>query len=137
MFSKANLVSTIVTAIWGFGGGYLLWGIIGEPMLEEHMTLEGIMKEMPDMMYLALGCLVQGFAFSTIYGKIGASEYGAGSGVKYGIFTGLLVGLGGGLIDFATGNLMNMTGTMMNAVIYIVFFAVMGALAGMIYKKMG
>jgi hypothetical protein len=31
MFSKSNLISTLVTAIWGFFGGWLLWGIIGGP----------------------------------------------------------------------------------------------------------
>jgi hypothetical protein len=28
MFSKANVTSTILTTIWGFFGGYLLWGYL-------------------------------------------------------------------------------------------------------------
>ena len=136
MFSKANLISTLVATVWGVGGGFLLWGIVGDPLMADHMLMEGIMKDPPDMMYLVLGCLVQGFAFSTIYGKTGQDNYGVASGVKYGAFVALLVGLGGGLINYATGNLMDLTGVLMNFVIYLVFFVVMGLLTGLIYNKM-
>ncbi|MEM7086656.1 MAG: hypothetical protein AAF489_10770 [Bacteroidota bacterium] len=137
MFSKANLVSTLVATVWGVGGGFLLWGVIGDPMMADHMLMDGLMKDPPDMLYLVLGCLVQGFAFATIYGKSGADHYGAASGVKYGAFVALLIGLGGGLINYATGNMMDLTGVFMNFVIYIVFFVIMGLLTGLIYKKMG
>jgi len=136
MFSKANLISTLVATVWGVGGGFLLWGIIGEPIMADHMLMEGIMKDPPDMMYLVLGCLVQGFAFSTVYGKYGRDNYSAASGIKYGAFMALLVGLGSGLINYATGNLMDLTGVIMNFVIYLVFFAVMGLFTGLIYNKM-
>jgi len=136
MFSKANLISTLVATVWGVGGGFLLWGIVGDPLMADHMLMEGIMKDPPDMIYLVLGCLVQGFAFSTIYGKMGQDNYGAASGVNYGVFIALLVGLGGGLINYATGNLMDLTGALMNFVIYLVFFVVMGLLTGLIYNKM-
>ena len=68
MFSKTNLISTFVTAIWAFAGGYLLWGIIAEPLLADHM-MSGLMKEVPDFLFLAVGCLIMAFAFSTIYSK--------------------------------------------------------------------
>jgi hypothetical protein len=136
MFSKSNIISTIVAAIWGFAGGYLLWGIIGEPIMADYMgSATGVMKEMPDMFHLALGCLVQGFVFSLIYSKWANGNYSAGNGINFGIWLGVLVGIGGGLIDFATGNILDLTGTIINAVIYIVFFAVMGALVGLVYRK--
>jgi hypothetical protein len=136
MFSKANLVSTLVATVWGVGGGFLLWGIIGDPLMADHMLMDGLMKDPPDMMYLILGCLVQGFAFATVYGKSSEANFGAGSGVKYGAFLALLIGLGGGLINYATGNLMDLTGVLMNFGIYLVFFAVMGLFTGLIYNKM-
>ncbi|MBL4662949.1 MAG: hypothetical protein JKY22_05215 [Flavobacteriaceae bacterium] len=136
MFSKVNLVSTLVATVWGVAGGFLLWGIIADPLMADHMGMEGIMKDPPDIMYLILGCLVQGFAFSTIYGKISAGSYDTASGIQYGILVAILVGLGGGLINYATGNLMDLTGTFMNFGIYLFFFAVMGLLAGLIYTKM-
>jgi hypothetical protein len=136
MFSKANLISTLAATIWGVGGGFLLWAIIGDPIMAKHMLMEGIMKDPPDMMYLVLGCFVQGFAFSTVYGKYGRDYYSPANGIKYGAIMALLVGLGGGLINYATGNLMDLTGVIMNFGIYLVFFAVMGLLTGLIYSKM-
>ena len=135
MFSKANLVSTLIAGIWGMGGGFLLWGIIAEPMMTENM-LPGLLKAEPDMFHLAIGCLIQAFGFSTIYGKYGAGNYGAKSGLSMGIMVGIMIGAGEKLIDFATSNMMDFEGTLMNFVIYLIFFGVTGLIAGLIYKKL-
>ena len=135
MFSKANLVSTLVTAIWGMGGGFLLWGIIAVPMMADNM-MSGLMRPEPDMFHLALGCLIQAFGFSTIYGKYGAGKYGVKSGLGMGIMVAIMIGAGEKLIDFATSNMIDFEGTLVNFVIYLVFFAINGLLAGLIYKKL-
>ena len=86
MFSKANIISTIVTTIWGFAGGYLLWGLVGDPYLQGDLgSANGLMKEMPDMLHLVLGCLVQGFAFSTLYGKWANGTFNASNGLNFGL----------------------------------------------------
>lgn len=106
-------------------------------MLTEHVLVDGFMKEVPDMPILILGCVVMAFIFSAIYGRWGSGSYGAGSGLTFGILVGIMLGVGEGLIDYATSNLMNMTGMMINAVIYIVHTAILGLLAGLVYGKMG
>ncbi|MEN3323100.1 hypothetical protein VP395_05140 [Mariniflexile soesokkakense] len=135
MFSKSNLISTIVTALWGFLGGWLIWGIIGDPILKEHISTAGLMKEMPDMPLLALGCLIVGFAFSTMYSKWANATHGVTIGATFGIWLGFLTGLGDGLIDNATANIIDLSGTLINAVLYIVHFAIMGVLASLVYNK--
>lgn len=136
MFTKTNLISTIVTAIWGFMGGYLLWGILADSFLNSHMgTAAGVPKEMPEWGLLALGCLIQAFAFSTIFKQWGTSNYTTSDGIKYGILIGILVGLGNELINHATTNVLDLTGALVNGLIYIIFYAVMGFLAGLIYNK--
>ncbi len=136
MFTKTNLISTIVTAIWGFMGGYLLWGVLADSFLNSHMgTAAGVPKEVPEWGLLALGCLIQAFAFSSIFRQWGESHYTTSDGVKYGILTGVLVGLGNELINHATTNVLDLTGALVNGLIYIVFYAVMGFLAGLIYNK--
>jgi hypothetical protein len=35
MFKKTNLISTLVTTIWGFMGGYLLWGVLADSFLTQ------------------------------------------------------------------------------------------------------
>ncbi|GAA3617158.1 hypothetical protein Q4Q39_00485 [Flavivirga amylovorans] len=135
MFSKTNLISTIITTIWGFLGGWLLWGIIGDPMLKDHTINGDLMKEAPDMALLAIGCLIVGFAFSTMYSKWARGSHGISQGVQFGIWVGILIGLGSGLIDHSTSNLLDLSGTIINAIIYIVHFAIMGILASTSYNK--
>ena len=136
MFTKTNLTSTIVTAIWAFMGGYVLWGILGNDFLGNHLgTATGVGKEIPEFGILALGCLIQAFAFSTIFRHWGNEHYNIMGGLKFGILIGILVGLGNGLIDYATSNMLDMTGAIGNGMIYVFFFAIMGVITGLIYNK--
>jgi len=49
-------------------GGFLLWAVLAENFMDNHMGMAtGVMKENSDFSILALGCLVQGFAFSDIF----------------------------------------------------------------------
>ena len=138
MFSKTNLISTVVTALWAFLGGYLLWGVLALSYLSDHLgTATGTMKETPDFLVLAFGCLVVGFAFSSLYGKWARGAHSASQGAQFGNWVGILIGFGGGVIDFATSNLLDMSGTFVNAIIYIIYFIIMGILASMVYKKVG
>jgi hypothetical protein len=138
MFSKANIVSTLVTAVWGFFGGWLIWGIIVDPILADYLGgATGVMREMPDMPYLILGCILVGFIFSTIYSKWGSDGFSTSSGLTYGIWVGLLLGLGEGMVNFAVMDVLDLTGVLINAGTYVVFYAIMGLLAGMVYNKMG
>jgi len=41
MFSKTNLISTLATAVWGFLGGYLIWGLILDPFNADHTIRAG------------------------------------------------------------------------------------------------
>jgi len=90
MFSKSNIISTLVTAVWGYLGGWLIWGTIFDPILEDHSGgATGLMREMPDMVHLIIGCIIVGFIFSTIYSKWGSANYNVSSGFTYGILIGL------------------------------------------------
>lgn len=135
MFSKTNLISTLITAIWGFFGGWILWGMIGDPMLKSHTVTDGLMKEMPDMAILAIGCIIVGFAFSNMYSKWARGTHGVSHGAQFGIWLGVLIGLGSGLIDHSTANILDLSGSLINGVIYIVHFAIMGILASLVYGK--
>lgn len=136
MFSKTNLISTVVTALWAFFGGYLLWGVLADPFLQNHLGPgAGTMPEVPDFTFLALGCLISALVFSTIYSKWARGAHSASQGAEFGIMIGIFMGFGSGLIDFSTGNILDMTGTLVNGVTYVIFFMIMGVLASMIYKK--
>lgn len=137
MFSKNNLISTVVTAIWAFFGGYLLWGILGDSFLSEHLgSGAGNMPKEPDFMYLILGCVIMALAFSTLYSKWARGVHSVSQGAEFGFVLAILIGFGSGLIDYSTGNILDMIGTLANGVIYIVFFVVMGVLASVINSKL-
>jgi len=137
MFSKTNLVSTLSTAVWGFLGGWIFWGMIVDPILADHNSATGIMRAEPDMVHLIIGCIVVGFFFSSIYRRYARESYTLSSGANFGIMVGLLIGLGEGLINFSVMNMLDITGTFINAITYAVFYAIMGAVAGLIYQKVG
>ena len=137
MFSKSNLISTLVAGIWSFMGGFLLWGVLTVSFFEEHST-EGflnLMKEEPNFPVLALGCFLQAFIFSAIYKSYGAGKYSAKDGLAYGILVGVLFGFGNGLIDYAVENAFDSVGFIANGFVYILFFGIMGVLAGLVYRK--
>lgn len=135
MFSKSNLISTLVTAVWGYLGGWLLWGMLMDPILEQHNSATELMKEMPDMVHLIIGCLVVGFALSTIYSKWANGNFSPTSGLTLGVWVGILLGFGEGIVNMSVMNMLDITGTLLNGVTYIVFYAVMGLLAGLVYQK--
>lgn len=137
MFSKTNLISTLLVAIWAYFGGYLLWAILGAPFLAEHLgSATGVTREPVDMIHLILGCIVTAFAFSTMYGKWANEKFSAGNGVVFGVWLAIFIGLGLGLVDFATTNVLDIVGTLASAGIYVVFLGVFGLLAGLVYSKM-
>jgi hypothetical protein len=136
MFSKANLISTVVTALWAFFGGYLLWGILIDPFLQSHLGAGvGNMLEVPDFTFLVLGCLIMAWAFSTLFSKWAKGAHSVSQGAEFGLMVGILLGFGSGLISHSTANLLDMTGTLANGVTYIVFYIIMGILASSVYSK--
>ncbi len=136
MFSKTNLLSTLAAAIWAYFGGYLLWGILTVDFFNDHLgSASGVMRDIPDMVHLILGCIIVAFAFSTIYRKWAKPNYGMGSGFTFGFWIAILIGLGEGLVNFATSNVADITATLVNVLITIVFYGIMGLIVGLIYGK--
>jgi hypothetical protein len=137
MFSKTNMISTLVAALWAYVGGYLLWGVLGDPLLADYLgSATGVMREMPDHMHLIIGCVIIALMFCTIYSKWARGHHSASQGVQLGLYMGILAGLGAGLIDFATSNMLTITGTFINALLYIVYYVIMGILVSLIYGKL-
>lgn len=134
MFSKSNVLATIIGFVVMFLLGYAIWGIATAEFFEAHAT-NSIMKDPPDMLFIALGNLIGTFAISTIYGKWAAGTYSAANGFSFGIWIGIFVGLGMGLLWYGTSELMDITGHMVEALIDIIFYGIIGAVIGFVYQK--
>lgn len=133
MFSKSNLLATLVGGIAMFVLGYVLWGMLGESLNADNV-LTNVMKAEPDFIHLFLGCLISAFAMSTLYGKWARGHHSAKEGAEFGIWIGIFVGLGMGLIWFATSTMMNFTGHLIDAVLNIIYYILIGVIIALIYK---
>jgi hypothetical protein len=135
MFSKTNLLTTLVTGIFLFFLGYLIWGILTVDFFTEHAgSATGVMKEEPDMLFIALSCLIQAFFLSAIYGKWAGGKHSAMEGLEFGILIGAFYGLGTAFMQIGTANLFDMTGGLANGVLEIVYYALAGVLVAIMFK---
>ncbi len=117
MFSKTNLISTLIVALWAFFGGYLLWGKLIDPFNANHLgTATGVMKDPTDinMMYVAIGSLIVAFVLSTLYSKWARGSHSIAQGAQFGIGIGIIIGFGDRLVEYGVANLFDFTGTLVN-----------------------
>lgn len=134
MFSKSNLIATLVAAIVMFFLGYLIWGIATVDFFEEH-TIINSMKEVPNLGLIALGNLVAAFVLSSLYSKWARGHYSVSGGFQFGAWIGVFVGIGMGLVWYATAEWMDLTGHVAEAIIDIVYYGIIGAVIALIYQK--
>lgn len=134
MLSKSNLIATIVTAIVMFLLGYVIWGVGTVSFFEGH-TLNNIMKDPPNLGLIFVANLIEAFAMSTLYSKWARGSHSAKEGFQFGAWIGVFIGLGSGLLWFATAELMDMTGVLVEAILEIVFFGIAGAIIAIVYQK--
>ncbi len=129
MFTKSNLISTLVGAIWAYFGGNLLWDTLGSSLFE------GYKEATPDQLHLILACVFTAFAFSTIYSKLAGGGHSMSHGAQFGLWAGIFIGFGERWFDFAFSDAPILMDAILNGVMNIVFFAIMGVLVSMVYEK--
>ena len=132
MFTKQNLITTIVTAIVMFFLGYFIWGIATVSFFEGH-TLNDIMKDPPDMLFIFISNLISAFALGTIYSKW-SGNHSFGDGLNFGIWIGIFAGIGYALLGYATGEIMDLTGHLADGVASLIYFAIVGGVIGLMYN---
>ncbi|WP_297797379.1 hypothetical protein [uncultured Eudoraea sp.] len=133
MFTKQNLLATLAGFAVMFVLGYVIWGFAAADFFESH-SLNEIMKDPPEMLLLAISNIIAVFALSTIYGKWARGIHNTGQGFKFGIWIGIFTGLGLGLLSQSTTELMDMTGQIVEAILEIVFYGIIGAVIALVYK---
>ena len=131
MFSKSNLISTVVGALWAYFGGMLLWGILGPSLFEN------VKDNTPDQLHLIIACVILAFAFSTIYSKLAGGGHSLSHGAQFGLWVGIFIGFGERWFDFAFSDdtppvLMD---AIINGVLNVVFFVILGVLVSLVYGK--
>ncbi len=133
MFTKQNLLATVVAAVAMFVLGFLIWGVATVDFFEGQ-TLTNVMKDPPDFPVLILSNLIAAFALSVIYGKWARGYHSFGGGFQFGVWVGIFVGLGIGLLWYATSEFMDLTGHLAEAVLDILYYGVIGGVIALMYK---
>jgi hypothetical protein len=133
MFTKQNLLATLAGFVVMFLLGYAIWGVATVDFYESH-TLTNIMKDPPDMLFIALGNLIAAFALSSLYGKWARGVHSLSEGFQFGAWIGIFVGLGMGLLWYGIWELMDMTAHLVEAVLDIVYYGIIGAVIAIVYK---
>jgi hypothetical protein len=135
MFSKPNIISTLIATIWAYMGGYLLWDVIGGPLLKDHKgSAMNVEKFEPDMLLMLAACAITAFAFSTIYGKVTSKKHSVGSGISYGFLISLF-GISYAMINYSMTNLMDASGALYDSVLNVIYYLIMGAIVGIVYRS--
>lgn len=129
MFSKSNLISTVVGAAWAYFGGNLIWDTLGSSLLE------GYEEATADQLHLIIACVIAAFAFSTIYSKLSGGGHSLSHGAQFGLWVGIFVGFGERWFDLAFDATPILNDAIINGVMNIVFFAILGVLVSLVYDK--
>jgi hypothetical protein len=129
MFSKTNLISTVVGAIWAYFGGWLLWGILGASLFSSPNS------DPANQMHLIIACVISAFAVSTIYSKLAGGDHSLSHGATYGLWVGIFIGFGERWFDFAFDTTPVLQDAIIDGVLNIVFYVILGALVSAVYGK--
>lgn len=133
MFTKQNLLATLAGFAAMFLLGYAIWGFALADFFDGHST-NNFMKETPDMLFIALGNLIAAFALSSLYGKWTRGVHSAKEGFQFGVWIGIFVGLGMGLLQYGVMDMMDMTAYIVEAVIDILYYGIIGAIIALVYN---
>ncbi len=133
MFTKQNLLATLAGFAVMFLLGYGIWEFLLADFFNSH-TLKSFMTEEMNIAMIAVSNLIAAFALSSIYGKWARGHHSATDGFQYGAWIGVFIGFGIGLLNYALMGLMDMTGTLVNGIVEVLFYGVIGAVIALVYK---
>nr|WP_299168200.1 DUF1761 domain-containing protein [uncultured Allomuricauda sp.] len=134
MFSKSNLLATLAAFVTMFLLGYGIWEFLLADFYETH-TLKNFLNEDMNMGLIAGGNVIMAFVLSSVYSKWARGHHSAKEGFQFGAWIGVFTGLGMGILNHAVMGLMDMTGTLVDAVVQIVFYGIIGMVIGLVYQK--
>jgi hypothetical protein len=131
MSTNKILIAGIVAGIVGFILGGVTYGILLMDFMSSNGgSATGVMRAESEMVYwaLAVGNLCWGLLMAYIYGRW-ANISTAATGAQAGAVIGFLIAASWDLMYYATTNMMNLTATLVDIVVYTVMTAIVGAVA--------
>jgi len=93
-----------------------------------------VMKDPPLLLWIVLSNLIAAFALCAIYGKWARGYHSMGGGFQFGIWIGIFMGLGVGLLWYGTTELMDLQGHLVEAVLDIIYYGIVGMVIGLMFR---
>ena len=133
MDTKKFTIGTLVGGIAYFILGYLIFGLALNGFFKDHANPSSPMKAMADIVWwaLILGNLAGAALLSWIILKLG-NVNSFGSGARIGLALGFFVSLGTNMITYATSNMMDMTGALVDVVMSAILAAIVGGIIAVV-----
>ncbi len=125
--SAYQLLAMLASFVIIFFGNYLFYGVLSPGFFESHMgSASGVQKENVNMTFIALGCIIQAIALTTLYSKWANKKHSAIRGFSFGSLIGVLTGFGLGFVMYGTSNLLDLTAHLVDGLWYIFIYGIAG-----------
>ena len=135
MFSKPRIISTFGSFVIIYFFPWIFYAYLAVDFFESQMITDVSRGDDMLLIPLTIGCLIMAYLFSSIYEKWGLGSYNFRSGIQFGVLIGLFFGAGIGLVMYGTEMRITATGNLVDAVFWIVTYAVSGVMASIVYKR--
>ena len=135
MFSKPRIISTFASFVIIYFFPWIFYAYLAVDFFESQMITDVSRGDDMLLLPLTIGCLIMAYLFSSIYEKWGSCSYNVRSGIQFGVLIGLFFGAGIGLVMYGTEMRITATGHLVDAVFWVVTYAVSGVMASIVYKR--
>ena len=131
MNTKAILAG-LAGGVFAFLGGWLVFGILLMDFYSANTTVyDGLMKEMPDMVWLVISNLAWGFLYALIFSRW-ADIKSFGEGLKAGLLISFFIVLSFDASMYGFYNLNTLTLTLVDICVGTVFGGLVGGVVGLV-----
>ena len=131
------LLATLGGTVAFFLAGWVIWGIVLEPIMADHyIHYDGLRKEVPNMMLMILAMLVTALLYAIIFHRW-ASISTFATGAKAGAIISLLAGLGTSLMFMSMMNWADWTVVFSDVVGNLIYGAIGGGVIWMDIRARG
>ena len=135
MFSKPRIISTFASFSIIFFFPWIFYAYLAVDFFESQVITDVSRGDDMLLIPLTIGCLIMAYLFSSIYEKWGVGSYSLLSGFNFGVLIGLFFGAGIGLVIYGTEMRITATGHLVDAIFWIVTYAITGIMASIVYKR--
>ena len=135
MFSKPRIISTFVSFVIIYFFAWIFYACLAVGFFESQVITDVSRGDDILLLPLTIGCFIMAYLFSSIYEKWGIGSYSLYSGFNFGVLIGLFFGAGIGLVMYGSEMRITATGHLVDAVFWIVTYAITGMMASIVYKR--